>query len=187
MTKSSLDDEPPPRFRGEKEVKKKNKNLPQLIFSTRNERNRDKSTTSMKNLEKQIKNSMKKYYLEENYSSFEKNILGENQTVTLKNLEFKSNPISSSGQPTQEFNYFEKKEDASARKKIKNIYSIDSSYSFTMNSLARESENKENPYSESKVPKENEEKDILYTLYVFEEQKNTDEKEIKFSVIAENQ
>jgi hypothetical protein len=144
MTKLSLDDEPPPRFRGEKEVKKKNKNLPQLIFSTRNEKNRDKSATSLKNLEKQIKSSMEKYYLEENYSSFEKNILGENQTATLKSLGFERNAISSSGMTAHEFNYLEKKEDDSARKRIKNMYGIDSSYSFTTNPLVRENDNKEN-------------------------------------------
>jgi hypothetical protein len=187
MTKLSLDDEPPPKLRGEKEVKKKNKNLPQLILSTKNERNRDKSAPSMKNLERQIKNSMEKYYLKENYSSFEKNILGENQTATLKGLGFEKHAISNSGLIAQEFNYFEKKEDVSARKKIKNIYGIDSSYSFTMNPLAREVDNKESQYSESKAPKENEEKDVLYTLYVFEEEKKPDEREIKFNVMTENQ
>ena len=43
MTQLSLDDEPPPKFRGEKEVKKKNKNLPQLVFSLRNEKNKNNS------------------------------------------------------------------------------------------------------------------------------------------------
>ena len=186
MTKLSLD-EPPPRFRGEKEVRKKSKNLLQLTLSTRNERNRDKSTI-MKNLEKQIKKSMEKYYLEENYSSLERNFQGENQTPTLNNLEFSRNAISNSGMITQEFNYFEKKEDlTSARKKIKNIYGIDSSYSFTMSQFVKEIDNKENPYSKSRVDKKDEERDILYTLCAFEEEKKTDEKEIKFNVMAYNQ
>jgi hypothetical protein len=197
MEKLSLDDEPPPRFRGEKEVsRRKNKNLPQLIFSTRNEKNKEKSIENIKNIEKKVKTNIQEYQHDANYSSLERYFSEDNnQSSTLKNLEFTRPTTTGPNSISQNFNYFQGKESTmSIENRIQNFYGISSSYSFTafrgeQTSTRQEYSRKKEEYSESKEhleKEEKEEKEIIYTLHEFEEGKTAEETNIKLILPVQN-
>jgi hypothetical protein len=188
MKQLSLDEEPPPIFRGEKEVnKRKNKNLPQLIFSIRSERIRNKSQVNSKNLEKQIKNNQADYSSNENYSSLEKSFSESenNLTPTLKNLEFEKSLSSTHEANEIIFDYLQKQEmKSTTSKKIESFYAVDSTYSFESHqTFIKDNIKKENYYSESK---EKEEKDVVYALHPLDEENDNQENTIRWNAMSYN-
>lgn len=168
MIKLSLDNEPPSKFEGKKEVsKKKSEPLHQLIFSLRNRKNKIKFTNSRKNLEEQIKSDWAKYIFDTEYFKTSENYLGSNSTPTVNVVEFTNILDTNQNQIMPDFHYGQKKSNTDfAEKKVSGFYEMSSSYSFTPQ--IKEENKRVDSYDQ---PKEQESEEIpLYTLYNFEEQ-----------------
>jgi len=167
MIKLSLDDEPPSKFEGKKEVnKKKSEPLHQLIFSLRNRKNKIKFTSSRKNLEEQIKSDLAKYIFDAEYFKTSENYPESNSTPTVNVIEFANVLATNQNQIIPDFNYGEKKSDTGfSEKKFSNFYEIKSSYYFAPE-IRRENK-KEDSYEPQK---EEESEEIPYMVYAFEEE-----------------
>ena len=171
MTKLLLDAEPPSRFEGKKEVKGKNKNLPHLIVSLRNEKNKSKSANVGKSLEKEVVFNWQKNSFDFNYFKKEESYMENNLTLTAKEISF-SKPNMTSDPAMLNFHYIGKEENVSSTdKKPQGFYSMNSPYSFM---LPIKEENKKDymPYES----KEQDKKEIVYPVYNFDE-KTTEETE----------
>ncbi|MGY4884150.1 MAG: hypothetical protein ACP5NZ_01070 [Nanobdellota archaeon] len=169
MTRLSLETEPPPIFRGQKGINKKGKNLPQVIFSIRNEKNIDKSNQSRKTIEKNLKNSSIKESSNGDYSSMEITILDAGNTSFSNSVHFSKSSISDSNLISDKFDYLHLKENINSNKNNTGFYTLNSGYSFGIQNSSFEYEAKEERrYHESK---ENEEKERPYVIGVLEEEK----------------
>lgn len=82
MKNSGLDSEPPSKFEGKKEVKKKNGTLPQLIVSLRNEKNNNRSANIAKNLEKEVISNWERNIFDIGYLKNEEGYVENNFTLT---------------------------------------------------------------------------------------------------------
>ena len=176
MIKLSLDDKPPSKFEGKKEVnKKKSEPLHQLIFSLKNGKNKIKSTNSRKNLEEQIKSDWKKYTFNAEYLKTSSNFSERNSTATAKTVEFTNVIDINQNQITSDFNYGQKRSDTEfSEKKFSNFYEMSSSYHFVPE--VRAENKKEDSYEQ---PKEEESEEIPYMVYAFEEEGEQDSLNLK--------
>jgi hypothetical protein len=167
MINLSLDDEPPSKFEGKKEVnKKKSEPLHQLIFSLRNRKNKIKFTSSRKNLEEQIKSDLAKYIFDAEYLKTSENYPESNSTPTVNVIEFTNVLTTNQNQIIPDFNYGEKKSSTEfSEKKFSNFYEMKSSYYFAPETI-RENK-KEDSYEQ---PKEEDSEEIPYMVYAFEEE-----------------
>jgi len=164
MKNSSLGAEPPSKFDGKKEVKKKNGNLPRLIVLLKNEKSKNKHVNSAKNLEEKTKTESKKYSFNINYLKNEENFIEENSTPTNEVLEFTSSNINLN-QDVLNFYFRQEKTDfITPNETFSEVYEMSSNYSFIQET--RGEEKKESSY----VPKEQETKEISYAIYDFDEE-----------------
>jgi hypothetical protein len=166
MTTLSLDSEPPSKFEGKKEVsRKKNRDIPQLVFLLKNEKIKSKANSSVKNLEKKVILEKQKSNINLDYIKNDEYAFEENLTKTNESLEFTSmsrTPI----QDIPEFSYGQSIRNIEFKEKNTPIfYDMTSSYSFIPQ---KKEESKKEELSE--LPREQEIKEIQYTLYNFEEE-----------------
>lgn len=169
MIQVSLDSEPPPIFRGQKQGNKKNKNLPQVIFSIRNEKNIDKSNLSRKNIEKNLRDTSVKDSSKGNYSGMEINVLETSRISLSNNVQFSRPSIADLNLISGKFDYLNTKEGMTfSDRKSSEFYAMSSGYSFGTPSASVEYDEKKERNYQSKG---NEEKDRNYVLGVLEEEK----------------
>lgn len=186
MIQVSLDSEPPPDCRGKKEVKKKNKSLPQLVFSIKNKNNSNSlNDSNNKKLEDKIKNNPGSSSSLENYSALEKSFSEENTTLSQKSIIFSGINHSNEDLDSINLNYLKIHEENSAENP-RNLYFYfkNTEYNFVLSQTFIKDDNKEKKdYWESK---EKQEKEATYTLSSFEDEKTTEEREIKWNATAYN-
>lgn len=186
MIQVSLDDEPPPVFRGKKEVKKKTKNLPQLAFSFKNEINKNYlKNSNNKKLEDKIKNNPSNTSSTEDYSSLEKFFSENNINSSNDKIEFFKKNISDKNLSSESLNYLKiKQENIQENPENSNFYFKNIEYNFIFSQTFIKDNNKEKKdYFESE---EKQEKEPSYTLFSFEEKKTTEENTIKWNATAYN-
>jgi hypothetical protein len=166
MKNLSLDAEPPSKFDGKKEVKrKKNETLPHLVILLGNEKIRNKTNNSTKNLENEIKKNFQKYFFNSDYLKKEGGSIEGNLTSTKNIIEF-TNTNTAFNQTILDSHYAEKVNNVGFKeRKSSNFYEMNTFYSFTPK--IREEDKKEDL---STLPKEQESKEISYTLYNFDEE-----------------
>ncbi len=186
MIQVSLDSEPPPAFRGKKEVKKKSKTLPQLVFSIKNKNNSNSlNDSNNKKLEDKIKNNPGSSSHLENYSSLEKSFSEENTTRSQKSIIFSGINHSNEDLDSINLNYLKIHEENSAENpRNLDFYFKNSEYNFIFSQTFIKDDNKEKKdYWESK---EKQEKEATYALSSFDEEKTTEEITIKWNATAYN-
>lgn len=173
MKKLSLDAEPPPKFRGEKEVnKKKEKTLSHILISIKNEKNENKVLITAKTIEKKSKVKSENYVLNLDYIKNEEP-LEEKISSTSSTIEF-STTLERNTKNIQDFNYFNKKVDTTLSEKQSQIFyeTFNSNYfSTTTQTFAKEEGKKENKNYESKEPEEK----MTYPMYTFDEEAQKEE------------
>lgn len=186
MIQVSLDSEPPPNFRGKKEVKKKSKNLPQLVFSLKNKNNSNSlKDLHNKKLEDKIKNSSSNVSSTEDYSALERYSSEENTDFSQKNTKF-SNLNHGKGDSDKIILDYPKVHESNLTENSENLnfYFKSSEYNFIFSQTFIKDNNKEKKdYSESI---EKQEKEQTYTLFSFDDEKTTEENTIKWNVTAYN-
>lgn len=186
MIQVSLDSEPPPAFRGKKEVKKKSKNLPQLVFSFKNEHNGNNvGQQNNKKLEDKIKNNPTNIISAEKYSTLEKSSSEENTSSSQKNIKFSKASFNEEDLDSSTLNYLRINEE-SFRENQENLYfQFESSeYKFRLSQTFIKGDDKEKKdYLESR---EKQEKEPFFILFSFEENKVEEERVIKWNATAYN-
>lgn len=184
MIQVSLDSEPPPICQGQKEVKKKNKNLPQMVFSLKNKNNSNPTRdANNKKLEDKIKNNSSNISSTENYSALEKYSSEENISLSKNNIQFSSVNLSNGNFDEISKNYLNMhKENLTENPENLNFYFKNSEYNFAFSQTFIKDDNKEKKdYSESREKQENE---ITYALFSFDDGKTTEENTIKWIATA---
>jgi hypothetical protein len=163
--KKSLDLEPP-SIR-EKQVNIKKGNINQLILLLKNEKHKSKivDSGSGKNLETNIRLNSQDYVFDSDYLKTSSRF-SEAVSVTTKSLSFTGNFDSNSNQIIQDNNYLKNKNDTYFidKKKSTDFYEKRSSYS-TISNIKEE----EKKGDLSVQYKEQDNQEILYTLYLAEE------------------
>lgn len=165
--KKSLDAEPPSIVRT-KEVSMKKGNLNQLILLLKNEKHKSKSVDSgrEKNLENNIRLNSQDYVFDSEYLKTN-NGFSEAVSVTVKSLSFTGNLDSNPNQIIQDNTYLKNRSDIELadKKKYTNFYEMKPSYSFVpkVNEEAKKTDL-------SSQYKEQDNKEILYTLYQDDEE-----------------
>ena len=180
------DNEPPPKFQRKKEVKNKGKNLPQLVFSLKIENNSNTiNNSNNKKLEDRIKNNpVNNQYLED-YSALEKSFSKNSTTTSQKKIRFSE--INTSNESLSQINtdYLEiNKENSVKNRKNQNFYFKNTEYNFIFFQTFIKDDNKEKKYYLEL--REKQEKDKIYSLSSFDEEKTTDEREIKWNATDYN-
>lgn len=186
MIQVSLDSEPPPDCRGKKEVKKKNKNLPQLVFSLKNKNNSNSlKESNPKKLENKIKNNSLNISSKEDYSNLEKYSSEEDTNFSQNRIQFLNTNSSNEDLNEINLNYLRiHKENSTESSKNSDFYFKNSEYNFVFSQTFIKDDNKEKKYYlESK---EKQEKEPIYNLSSFEEEKITEENTIKWNATAYN-
>jgi hypothetical protein len=165
MKNSSLDAEPP-SIAGEKEVNRKKGNHNQLILLLKNEKVKGKQIDPVKNLEKQIRLDFQDYVFDSSYLKTN-NGFAEETSTTAKTIAFTSALNINLNQIISDNNYWRNKNDTYFidKKKSADFYEKKSSYSFA--SPVNEEVKKENLSAQYK---EQDNQEILYTLYLAEEE-----------------
>ena len=108
MTKLSLDAEPPSKFEGKKEVKKKNGTNYPLIVLLKNDRSKTKIISSAKNLEKKVIDERQKKIINIDYLKNEGYAIEESFTVTNESIGFTKTSNTHSNQIIPDFHYGQK-------------------------------------------------------------------------------
>lgn len=168
MKNSSLGVEPPSKFDGKKkEVYGKNRNraFSSLSVSLEDDKNKNRSINSAKNIEKKVIFESQMYNLDINYLKNSERFAEGNSTSTNKSVEFTRVFNTNFNQIISEFNYEQITNDEEfAGKKISKFYDMNSSYFFTPK--VREEYKKDNLYN---PPEEQKTKEISYPIYDFDE------------------
>lgn len=186
MIQVSLDDEPPPVFRGKKEVKKKGKTLPQLVFSLKNKSNGNSLRESNnKKLEDKIKNNSKDVSSPNDYSALEKTSSKENVNLTQDSIKFSVQNNTKENSDIIFIEYLKiNRENGDENEENTIFYTKNTEYNFIFSqTFIKYNNKKENNYSESK---EQEKKDVIYNLRPFEEDKQSEERVIEWNVMGYN-
>lgn len=165
MKNSSLALEPPPKYDGKKEVKRKNRILNSLVGSLKNEKNRNKTENSIKNLEEKTENREQTYSFDIDYTKNQENFIGENFTAIKGSLEFTKKSASYPNSSLLNLHYGQMTNDVEFKgKNLPGFYDIGSLYSFTPS--IKEKTKEESSYQSE----EHEEKEVQYILYNFGEE-----------------
>jgi hypothetical protein len=163
MKNPSLDAEPPSRFEGKKEVNKKKNQL--LIVLLKNEKSK-RGGSSVRNLERDIKEERQKYSLNTTYLNSKEESYKDNQTFTRKTFEFTSTLNINKNQIDTSFDYVQKSNSLEfPEKKFQGFYGIISSYSFIPK--IKEEKREEEMQNQSK---EHESEESFYLLYKLDEE-----------------
>jgi len=186
MIQVSLDSEPPPNIRGKKEVKKRSKNLPQLVFSLKNKDNSNSlRDANNKKLEDKIKNNSSNNSSTEDYSALERYSSEENTDFFQKNTQL-SNLNHSNADSDKIIIKYPRVHETNLTENSENLnfYFKNSEYNFIFSQTFIKDNNKEKKdYSESI---EKQEKEQTYTLFSFDDEKTTEENTIKWNATAYN-
>jgi len=166
MKNSSLGVEPPSKFDGKKEVYgKKNKPFSSLIVSLEDNKSKNRTIDPAKSIEKKVIFESQMYNLNINYLKNGEGVVERNSTATNKSVEFTKIFNTNFNKIISNFHYGQTTNDIEFTEKgVSKFYDINLPYSFIPQI---KKENKEDYLSAQ--PKEQETKEILYTLYNFDE------------------
>jgi hypothetical protein len=129
MTKLSLDAEPPSKFEGKKEVKRKSGTLPQLIIFLKSDKSKYKQKNNSRNLEKEVVYDWQKNNLSLDYIKKEENYIEGSLNLTSNTISF-SKPNTTFTQSSIESNYRQSEKNIdSTRKDFSVAYEVSPYYS----------------------------------------------------------